>query len=205
MVTKKDLIIAVLATFCLTVAIFMIMPIKSANNPYDPLLDNNHDGKIGLSDLVQFASSYGTAGDPTINVNVTAMPYNLQSGTINMTITGSPASVVCGGYSRLSLLVLPTNASVGSNNAITVVLYAISWYSAPPIGQYYPLSTELVNPDVFNFTIFNGGSPWYVNSAFLTSIKAPYCDLMFHAIPVGASLPSTWWVTFDYAVYLRNE
>jgi hypothetical protein len=71
MVSKKELVIAVLATFCLTVTIFMIMPIKSANNAYDPLLDYNHDGKIGLSDLVALATSYGTAGDPTITVEVT--------------------------------------------------------------------------------------------------------------------------------------
>jgi hypothetical protein len=71
MVTKKDLIIAVLATFCLTVTIFMIMPIKSANNAYDPSADINHDGKVSLADLVALANSYGYAGDPTLNVTVT--------------------------------------------------------------------------------------------------------------------------------------
>jgi hypothetical protein len=70
MVTKKDLIIAVLVTFCLTVTIFMIMPIKSANNPYDPMLDSNHDGKISLADLVALANTYGTTGDPTLNVTI---------------------------------------------------------------------------------------------------------------------------------------
>jgi hypothetical protein len=68
---KKDLIIAVLATFCLTATIFMVIPIRSSTNPYDPLLDYNHDGKIGLSDLVALALSYGGSGDPQLNVTVT--------------------------------------------------------------------------------------------------------------------------------------
>jgi hypothetical protein len=71
MVTKKDLFIAVLATFCLTATILMVIPIRSSINSYDPWLDYNDDGKIGLSDLVSLANSYGTTGDPTKQVNVT--------------------------------------------------------------------------------------------------------------------------------------
>jgi hypothetical protein len=70
MVTKKDLIIAVLATFCLTATIFMVIPTRSSTNPYDAMIDSNHDGKISLADLVALANSYGASGDPTLKVSI---------------------------------------------------------------------------------------------------------------------------------------
>jgi len=77
---KKDLIIAILGTFCLTSALFMVLPTRSSttNGPkYDPWLDLDDDGYIGLSDLVSLAKVYGTTGTPInktellLNVNAT--------------------------------------------------------------------------------------------------------------------------------------
>jgi hypothetical protein len=72
MVTKKDLIIAVLATFCLSVTLFTILPTRSAE--YDPWVDLDGDGKIGITDIVQMTSIYGKTGDPSRNVNITDWP-----------------------------------------------------------------------------------------------------------------------------------
>ena len=72
MVTKKDLIIAVLATFCLTATLFMIIPTRSQE--YDPWLDTNDDGIIDIEEIYKAALAYGTMGDPTKNVNVTNWP-----------------------------------------------------------------------------------------------------------------------------------
>jgi len=70
---KRDLIIVVLATFCLTASIFMVVPTRS--NPtglgeYDPWVDNNEDGAIDIFDAIGLAGIYGTSGDPTKSVNV---------------------------------------------------------------------------------------------------------------------------------------
>jgi hypothetical protein len=75
---KKDLIIAILGTFCLTSALFMVLPTRSSttNGPkYDPWLDFDDDGYIGLSDLVSLAKVYGTTGTP---INKTALLLELQ-------------------------------------------------------------------------------------------------------------------------------
>ena len=73
---KRDLIIAVLAIFCLTATLFMILPIQSSpGNGYDPWLDNNDDGKINILDIAATAKAYGTTGTP---INKTALLLDLQ-------------------------------------------------------------------------------------------------------------------------------
>jgi len=59
-------IIAVLITFCVTAALFMIIPIRgtTVTKTYNPWADINNDGKVDLSDLVLLALSYGTSGTP---------------------------------------------------------------------------------------------------------------------------------------------
>jgi hypothetical protein len=69
MVTKKDVIVGVLATFCFTALLFTVLIGIGAN--YDPWLDTNHDGKIDIKDIAAVAKAFGTAGDPTVNVTVT--------------------------------------------------------------------------------------------------------------------------------------
>jgi len=70
MVSRKDLVIAVLATFCLSATLFMIMPSRSQRE-YDPWVDVNDDGEIDITDVAWSAYLFGTSGDPTKNVNVT--------------------------------------------------------------------------------------------------------------------------------------
>jgi hypothetical protein len=78
--TKKDLIIAVLAAFCLTATLFMIAPTSSVPaRQYDPWLDYNGDGKIELKDVYAMYLAYGTSGDPIKNVNVTNWPIDKET------------------------------------------------------------------------------------------------------------------------------
>jgi hypothetical protein len=100
MVTRKDLIIAVLATFCLTAMIFMVIPIRSSINPYDPWLDYNEDGKISLQDLILLANSYGTTGDPTKDVTITSL--NHYSSEENVAVQ-PPAGQSSGTYRYFSI------------------------------------------------------------------------------------------------------
>ena len=67
---KKDTIIAVLATFCLTATLFMI----SSSLGYDPWADINEDGRIDMRDIAYEASLFGSSGDPTKNVTVMNWP-----------------------------------------------------------------------------------------------------------------------------------
>jgi hypothetical protein len=67
---KKDIILAVLATFCLTCTLFMVTTTRSAKDPYNPWIDLDENGTIGLTDLVSLANTYGTSGDTTKNVTI---------------------------------------------------------------------------------------------------------------------------------------
>lgn len=58
-------------------------PIRSQTAAqYDPWLDVNDDGKIDGKDIALPALIYGTAGDPTKNVNVTNWPSQLLSNYV---------------------------------------------------------------------------------------------------------------------------
>jgi hypothetical protein len=70
MITKKNLMVAVLCTFCLTAALLGAIPVESAGT-YDPWIDTNHDGRINVLDLIKVASGIGTSGNPGLNVTVT--------------------------------------------------------------------------------------------------------------------------------------
>ena len=73
---RKDLIIAVLLTFCLTATLFTIATTQSQE--YDPWTDLNEDGKIDILDVVGMTSIYGTTGDSTKSVNVANWPVTKQ-------------------------------------------------------------------------------------------------------------------------------
>jgi len=82
MTSKKDLIIAVVITFCLTATLFTIVPAKSGNgSSYDPWKDLNDDGVVDSTDLGMLGTSWATTGDPTKNVNVTNWPIELLGPT----------------------------------------------------------------------------------------------------------------------------
>jgi len=89
-VTKKDLVIAILSTFCLTAALFIIIPTRSSPGigEYDPWVDLNDDGTINILDCIIISGAFGTSGDPTKNVNVTNWPEWLKVG--NVTVTNFP-------------------------------------------------------------------------------------------------------------------
>jgi hypothetical protein len=71
MVTKKDVAIPVLTTFCLSVTLLTILPTRSQTSRYDPWLDTNDDGKISMDEIMPELQAFGSTGDPTKNVTVT--------------------------------------------------------------------------------------------------------------------------------------
>lgn len=89
MVTKRDLVIAVLCTFCLTFTLFTILPAgsnykASGIGEYDPWCDLDDDGKINIYDVVMVTSKYNTTGTP---MNKTAKLLELQAGIDSLNAT----------------------------------------------------------------------------------------------------------------------
>lgn len=70
MITRRNLVVAVLITFCLAAVLFSAVPVFSVGT-YDPWMDTNHDGRINVLDLIKVAGILGTTGDPGLNVTVT--------------------------------------------------------------------------------------------------------------------------------------
>lgn len=77
---RKDLVVAVLAIFCLTATMFLIGPTGNAQgyHDYSEWNDVNSDGKINILDVAAVAGAFGTSGDATRNVNITNWPQSSQ-------------------------------------------------------------------------------------------------------------------------------
>jgi len=195
MVTKKDLIIAVLVTFCLTVTIFMIMPIKSANNAYDPMLDYYHTGTIGLPDLVKLANSYGTTGDPTMPVNVTNWDqgYSVEAANnpTNLSTLEDFGPFYVGGYSHFVILINAYSGPALYNPIENITLSTISWRLA---NESRPAFLDNPNIVVWNANITNFQIPTF-------ETKAPYLTFELSLTPFGSLI----WIYFDLYLYLRND
>jgi hypothetical protein len=81
MTTKKDLVIVILATFCLTLTLFTILPAgsnykTSGIGEYDPWIDSNDDGRINILDCIILSGAFDTTGTP---INKTALLLELQA------------------------------------------------------------------------------------------------------------------------------
>jgi hypothetical protein len=207
---KKSLIFAVLATFCLTMVLFTVIPVGSYGT-YDPWIDFNDDGKIDAKDVAQVASNYGSKGDPTKNVSVTNWPqtYSLQTGIVTLSSSGYNAddlTIACGGFSRLSIMLGGiTFANIGAGNNVTISFIWLFWRDKPRSQSMYVVCDPVCDSkSILNETIFDGTNMHDNPHSYVFETKAPYCELVLgYDLPSG--LPTGWWVTFYYAVYLRNE
>lgn len=95
MITKKDLVVSILCTFCLTTVILTITPVKSAAE-WDPWVDVREDGTINVLDLIKVAGSLGTSGNTTKNVNVTNLPLDSNG---NLKVSSMPTEeIVADGF-----------------------------------------------------------------------------------------------------------
>ncbi len=116
MITKKDLVIVVLATFCLSATVFTVIPTRSQNGKYDPWLDINTDGTINIIDLANTARAFGSSGDPTRMVIVMNSHYEWYSnetvgprrgwGFLNETAGYRQVSIRMTSYAALNVVVI---------------------------------------------------------------------------------------------------
>jgi hypothetical protein len=181
MITRRDLIVAVLCTFCLTMVLFTATPVKSTGSNYDPWVDANHDGKINVLDLIKVALSLDTSGDPALNVTVTNMPPEV--GTLvwyntvvnQLGITSSLYNVK--GYAHLNLM---GTADITSSDTVTVLVEGTIWNAThavfQPIIVYsriltsYPSNSFSVNIPVpsanFYFRAYASSSTYHLSLSF---------------------------------------
>ena len=225
MVTKKDLLIAVLATFCLTSTLFMILPSRSAER--DPWADvsgltvGEPDGKINFRDISYEITHFNQdVSNMTRNVNVTNWPqqYEAEYSSVNASWVGVmwqvepwPFIIDTRGYSKISLFMYPLNASIYGEfypNNFTMRIDNLWWsYTDNPYTDNTPLiSREMVTN--LNVTVHNHYGD-YLNSdvldARLFDVKGPYC--LCHLWPewTNATAYPTGWITLRVGWYLQNE
>jgi hypothetical protein len=212
----RNMIMAIMITFCFTASICMVIPINSASTKtYNAFSDINHDGAVNLSDLVLMANSYGTSGDPTLNVTVMNQPsieptpsYCIQQYALNITGPGVWTSPViyCGGYSEISILFgtafYNVSQALSQSAAVTVNVQSISWYSnstIPPTGL--DNSNEALSSNPCNAVYYFNGTT-IIQYAYDTETFGPYFQLNF--FPTISCLSSPWFIDFHYSVYMRN-
>ena len=129
MVTKRVLIIAVLATFCLTATLFMVVPTRSQTGGYDPRYDVNGDGKIDMADISTEVEAFMSSGDPTLPVNITGHATQLikvaEYGMINVSSSWGSSRILVDGYAKFSVNVY----YMGYNGPNEYKLYKVDNYT----------------------------------------------------------------------------
>lgn len=114
---RKDVMFAIVTTFCLCALMFAVIPIRSAN-PYDPWADMNDDGKVNMFDIGYVASRFGTVGDAAKPVNVTNWEVD--------------------GYHKYSVDVIidTANASVGNTEPVRLFVH-VTYQGSPVIATTF--------------------------------------------------------------------
>jgi hypothetical protein len=156
---RKDVIIAVLATFCLTTTLFLVLPTRSGSSAvgYDSWADINDDGKIDMRDIGYTAAMYGAFGVSTRNVNVTNWPsqqprpsYTIDERDLNISwstgILGagwwSPPTETFS-YGKIFIHIAQLDWSYSTYHRTTVWLRAIRWVWGNTVPySYNELATE---------------------------------------------------------------
>jgi hypothetical protein len=173
---RKDVIFAILTTFCLCALMFTVIPIRS-QEPYDPWADIDENGKINMYDIGYTAQRFGATGDPTKNVNVTNWPdatnqivWWLQQ-TSNTQLLTSP-SYPANGFCQLHVC-----AEIESVPFLgTVTVQVLTLINPPGQGGYPCLA--------YTCTLTNS------STTIAFSIPVPAQSFYFQAIGNNANNPS---------------
>jgi hypothetical protein len=196
MTTKKDLVIAILATFCLTLTLFVVIPTRSASTayvpgPYNPWADIDDDGRISLYDAVILLYSYGSQGTP---INKTALLYN-----VNDTFTAL-LSRIADLETQLIILNASKLGKPDYDSGWMNLLKATAYYSGLFIDHVNPTSTTLNHNlgtyDILVYVLAGDGTGRYVQ---IPSVVYP-------STLVGGGLfgQTQWFLTSQNQIMLEN-
>jgi len=142
-VMKKDLVVVVLVTFCLTATLFLTIPIRSspAEREYDPWADLDDDGKIGITDLYKVAAIFGTTGEP---IDKTALLLELQTrvdileaSMLTCSSTNSSESDITFDTDYREMLGMSLNITLTSRSRLLMMFSAV-------VGVYFPNDVIIV-------------------------------------------------------------
>jgi len=212
MILKKDLIVAVLATFCLTAILFTAIPIRSTPSPseYDPWIDTNDDGIINYEDLFNLASRYGTFGTP---INKTDLLLELQSkvDSLNASILDLEARVnaleepvtteriadAAVTNAKLAAGAIPFNSTYSTTPQSTT---SMDWPDMPDMSVSITLATKS------HVIIMFSSRAWLATTGNFIRVRAKVGPS--DAYPGSAGIPLTdqtsmWW-SYSYVFYLPN-
>jgi hypothetical protein len=212
MTNKKDLIIAVLATFCLTATLFMVTSTRSQTpiGTYDPTVDINHDGSVNILDAILLANHFSTSGDPTISVYVTNTPkpygsvpigwYNISWSNYTCDFGIDPYGIYCEGYSRLFLHMCLVQLSYSGPGNTTIYLDHIVWNSSGVnVGE------DHFTPEICSVTVDHWpqqGSLGPQTAIMKIEIKAENIEQL--TLKLFSTVPSGWAYIY-FIAYMRNE
>jgi hypothetical protein len=171
---KKDLIVAVLATFCLSVTLFTILPTRSQT--YDPWVDLDGDGRISIYDVVQMTSIFGKTGDPARNVTIAGrankLAYSVEEQPISAGKTFSSPYISVDVYSKMTVSVawlyggeyvyngylLVTRHLNGTTHfrmdELTNVTHSVKTYDVPNQEILIMISNHDVAPGYFSLDVY---------------------------------------------------
>lgn len=140
MVKNRDLVIAVLITFCLAAMLFLVKPIRSQiNPPYNPMFDLNDDGVINMRDIALLARDFGTSGTPINKTQFLLEQDEIDSLNSSISVLQSEVDSL-----NASNLILQSQVSkLEGNNSVTNLMlapYAIPFNSTS--SSVYNFTTE---------------------------------------------------------------
>jgi len=142
---RKDVIIAILATFCLTTTLLIVLPTRSSPTAgeYDSWVDVNDDGKINMYDLGYAAARFGTTGDPTKYVKVVNWPVAKQQ-TVFFQATGGGSSELynVSGFGHMHLTWIVDSLSGSEMITFRIIGFI---YNSSNVYHSFPVQSLKVN------------------------------------------------------------
>jgi hypothetical protein len=203
---RRDVLIAVLVTFCLTSALFTVKPSGSQSTlSYNPWMDINDDGRIDIYDVVSVTAIYGKTGDPTKNVSVSNYGFKVLSYDINITAnTGGCINIPVSGYRQITL---------HFNPIYSVVVYILGWpykirYDRGDnvsVALAFSVGGTFEKLTTFNTNITVSTNPyqpqWYMGTPSLISFTY---DIKGEEFLIGYYNPTTKTQRLKISVYLTD-
>jgi hypothetical protein len=163
---RKHLVIAVLAIFCLTSTLFIIIPTSGSPDAgdYDPWLDINDDGKIDMKDVGAVCRAFGTKGEPINKTALCLICFELNDTVVALqsdvafllTKIGELEASLVEHQSRIAEL--ETELAILNATKLGEPDYDSNWASLAPIGDNPPLEHNLGTTEVIVYIV--GKKTW---------------------------------------------
>jgi hypothetical protein len=215
-ISYSQLLNIVLVTILVSSVFFMntrsTIETKTANaGTYDPWLDYNEDGYVGIDDIYTTAQGFGAEGDPTKNVNVTNNSNAQHLGLLNVswndygeTAWAGFPSFSCAGYDEMYVYAEAVNAKNGVYNCTIFPSWTLWSAKVPILGQgrwEWQGTDKLIMKIWVNGASLSGEAMDIIDNAAI-KVKGAYYQLIFsNRDPTIQS----GWIQIDVYVYLAKR